>query len=291
MGTDDIGCALAEWLDIVRRARLGRTVKAVAYYLGGRANNDGSHLFPGVARIAVECEISYASARSALAALRKAGLVERVRQGNRKAHKADEYRLTLNPALLVAVDVRSPDVLGKTIEQLNRHNREQAKARPSALSQKSADEVADTPSDTPSGASSALPQKSADGSISAKNDPPSALRTDRPTPIESTSPEKATLIASVVTDATKPAASRTRARSRAQDENPPSIDRATRSPAEIEALGYCPSCYVEHADDQIRRATPIDACTEHEPTTVEAPPKRPGKRAPRKASPKEATDG
>lgn len=77
---EDIGATVAVWLDLVRRARLGSTVKAVAFYLAGRANNDGTHIFPGIVRAAIECEVSSAVVRRALKALRDAQLVEVVRR-------------------------------------------------------------------------------------------------------------------------------------------------------------------------------------------------------------------
>lgn len=97
-----------QWTDVVRRARLGRTNKAVALMLATYADNDGTRVFPGVARIAVDCEISYNVAQTALSALRAAGLIERVTYGARRRGKSDEYRLLLAADLLDRVEVLTP---------------------------------------------------------------------------------------------------------------------------------------------------------------------------------------
>jgi hypothetical protein len=106
---EDTAATVADWLDLVRRARLGSTVKLVAFYLSGRANNDGSRIFPGIARAAIECEVSTAVVRRALKTLRDAQLIEVVRRGNRRAGKSDEYRLIVGTDVLERVDVPTPD--------------------------------------------------------------------------------------------------------------------------------------------------------------------------------------
>ncbi len=106
---EDIGAKVGDWLDLVRRARLGSTVKLVAFYLAGRAANDGTKVFPGIARAAIECEVSSAVVRRALKTLRDAQLIEVTRRGNRRAGKADEYRLTIGVDVLELIDVPNPD--------------------------------------------------------------------------------------------------------------------------------------------------------------------------------------
>lgn len=83
-----------EWLDVVRRARLGRTTKAVAVMLATYANQDGTRVFPGIPRIAVVCEVGYNTAQRCLTDLREFGLIERVYRAGASG-KADEYRLIL----------------------------------------------------------------------------------------------------------------------------------------------------------------------------------------------------
>lgn len=102
---------LRQWTDVVRRARLGRTVKAVAMVLATYADANGQRVFPGVARLAWECEINYNTAQQALAKLREVELIELVRKSGTKGAKrreADEYRLILGEGLLEHVEVPTP---------------------------------------------------------------------------------------------------------------------------------------------------------------------------------------
>ncbi len=116
--TDDYGAKVNEWVDVVRRARLGRTVKAVAMVTASYANADGTRVFPGIARLAVQCEIDYRTAQRALAVLRKAGLIEVVRRGARRSGKADEYRLILAADLLERCHVPTPAAERVAIERM-----------------------------------------------------------------------------------------------------------------------------------------------------------------------------
>jgi hypothetical protein len=72
-----------------------------------------------VARLVFDCEIGYSTARRAVAELVKAGLLERVRRGNRRRRQSDEYRLILAPDLLDRVDVPSPEEARRQIEKIN----------------------------------------------------------------------------------------------------------------------------------------------------------------------------
>ena len=103
----DQSLTLRVWTDVVRRARLGRTTKAVALMLATYADNDGSRVFPGVARLAVDCELTYNVIQTALRSLRTAGLIEVVRKAVRRRH-ADEYRLILAVDVLDRIDVLTP---------------------------------------------------------------------------------------------------------------------------------------------------------------------------------------
>lgn len=95
---------LRQWTDVVRRARLGRTVKAVALVLATYADADGTRVFPGLARLSYEAEVNYNTAKLALKALRDAGLIEKVgRRGD-----ADMYRLILAADLADRCDVPTP---------------------------------------------------------------------------------------------------------------------------------------------------------------------------------------
>jgi hypothetical protein len=97
-----------EWTDVVRRARLGRTTKAVALLLATYADyQDGTRVRPGVARLVVEAELSYNVVKRAMAELRAAGLIVLVRPAQ-AGLSADEYRLALAESLLDRVEVLTP---------------------------------------------------------------------------------------------------------------------------------------------------------------------------------------
>ena len=85
---------LSDWLSVVRRARLGRVVKGVAHGLATRANNDGTGLFTGIARMSVECEVSPKVMKSALRSLREAGLITLVHAAKVRG-ETNEYVLTI----------------------------------------------------------------------------------------------------------------------------------------------------------------------------------------------------
>jgi hypothetical protein len=106
--TDDIGASVRDWLSVVRRARLGRTAKAVAVALALRANPDGTRIFPGLARLSVEMELSTKALKEALRVLREAGLIEVVRAAS-MAGDANEYRLVLDD-VLDKIEVPDPGV-------------------------------------------------------------------------------------------------------------------------------------------------------------------------------------
>lgn len=120
--TDDYGAPVRHWTDVVKRARLGRTVKAVAFLVATYADSDGSRVFPGIARLAVEAEVTYNVAQGALGDLRKAGLLELVRHGTRRG-ESDEYRLILGPDLMDQVEVRSPTEVSVAIEAMRNQRR------------------------------------------------------------------------------------------------------------------------------------------------------------------------
>jgi DNA-binding transcriptional ArsR family regulator len=128
----DTGATVNDWTDVVRRARLGRTVKLVALLMASRANPDGTRVFPGVARLAVECEADYSTVRRALARLRGAGLIEVVRRGARRSGKSDEYRLIFAEDLLERCSVPDPAELKQAIEALaeKKKHRSTAHRRP-----------------------------------------------------------------------------------------------------------------------------------------------------------------
>jgi hypothetical protein len=112
---DEVG--LNQWLSAVRRARLGRTTTAVAVMLSTWANPDGTRVRPGLARLAVSCEITYNVAQTSTATLRALGLIRMTYKATGR-HGADEYRLTLPPDLADRVTMLTDDQVDEAIEQM-----------------------------------------------------------------------------------------------------------------------------------------------------------------------------
>ncbi len=98
---------LNDWVSVVRRARLGRTVKAVAFALALYANSDGRNVYPGIARLSVECELGPKVIKQSLKALRDAGLIAVVHAASR-AGESSEYRLVFAEDLLERIEVPTP---------------------------------------------------------------------------------------------------------------------------------------------------------------------------------------
>ena len=130
----DEGAAVNEWVNVLRRARLGPTVTAVALMIATYADPDGTRVYPGIARLAVQCELDYRTVRRAVAALRAAGLIEMVRRGARRSGRSDEYRLILAGDLLERCDVPAPAAEQLAIEQVTATARHRAVAAPPAAS-------------------------------------------------------------------------------------------------------------------------------------------------------------
>jgi hypothetical protein len=126
-GQHDIGATVREWTDVVRRSRFDKivagthpgrfikssTVKTVALTMATYADANGRRVFPGIARLATDCEIGYNVASRCVTGLRDLGLIERVRRAVRRGarserEKTDEYRLTLPEDLLERLTVPTP---------------------------------------------------------------------------------------------------------------------------------------------------------------------------------------
>jgi DNA-binding transcriptional ArsR family regulator len=106
----EIGATVGAWNALVRRARIGRDRKAAALVVSSYARANGTQIHCGVARLAVDLECSHRTARRYLAWLRDVGLVELVREGNRRRGHSDEYRLILRPDVLSNLQVPDPAV-------------------------------------------------------------------------------------------------------------------------------------------------------------------------------------
>lgn len=124
------GASVREWTDILRRVRFGDSVKGmrgsmvklVARTLATYADGNGTRVFPGIARLTVDCEINYQTAKKAVGVLRDLGLITPVRHGTRRGH-ADEYRLTIPVDLLDRLDVLSPAEFDVAVEKVRGANR------------------------------------------------------------------------------------------------------------------------------------------------------------------------
>lgn len=101
-------CDSFEWQRIVRRVRMSCTTMCLALTMSTYANRDGTHIVAGVERLARVMCVSEPTVKRALSDLRRMGLVERTKQGNRWAKKSDEYRLTV-PSDVLDLPMLDPD--------------------------------------------------------------------------------------------------------------------------------------------------------------------------------------
>lgn len=106
--SDVYGATAGSWMALVRRARIGLSRKAAALILASYADADGTSIYCGVARLALDMESSYSTAQRALRWLRDVGLIERVRKGNSRKGLSDVYRLILGPDVLEHIKLPDP---------------------------------------------------------------------------------------------------------------------------------------------------------------------------------------
>lgn len=100
-----------DWRRMVRRARLGPSVKLVACLLADYASPDGTSIRPGNQRLTVVSELSDKTVRTALSKLRDMGLIERTFAGSKLGRRglADEYRLTFPVDVEIVGDLLPPE--------------------------------------------------------------------------------------------------------------------------------------------------------------------------------------
>lgn len=115
---EEIGATVGAWNALVRRARIGRDRKVAALILSSYADADGTGIRCGVARLAVDMECSYRTARRYLGWLRKVGLIEVMQPGNRRRKRSDVYRLILHPDILETLDIPNPDAYAKLADAI-----------------------------------------------------------------------------------------------------------------------------------------------------------------------------
>lgn len=125
----ELGATVGAWNAVVRRARIGRERKAAALVVSSYARADGTRIHCGVARLAVDLEVSYSTARRYLAWLRDVGLIELVRAGNRQRNLSDEYRLILGPDVTEHLEVLDPSQHKKLTDGMRAANRTGSRQR------------------------------------------------------------------------------------------------------------------------------------------------------------------
>jgi hypothetical protein len=115
--------AVNDWVNVVRRARMHPTTKLVALLLASYANPDGTSIYPGIARVAVQSRQSYRTVQRELKHLRDMQLLESTkRQGTRRGWKAG-YQLIFGPDVAELLDVPTPDEEAAAIEAVAEQNR------------------------------------------------------------------------------------------------------------------------------------------------------------------------
>ena len=155
MSDEDCGATVRAWTDVIRRARLdalmtsghkgrfikGSTHKLVALTVASYSDANGQRVFPGIARVAADAEITYNVAERCIAGLRELGLIQLVRRAVRRAarserERTDEYRLTLPPDLLEKISLPTPSDYLKVIARIARPHRSPAQTvvEPAGLS-------------------------------------------------------------------------------------------------------------------------------------------------------------
>ncbi|GII89709.1 hypothetical protein Ssi03_76990 [Sphaerisporangium siamense] len=145
---DDVGAKQGEWNDVVRRARIGREKKLAMLMLSSYANSDGTSIYCGVARLAVDCGVSYRTAGRYLAWAREVTLLQMVKRGNHRKGRSDEYRLILGHLVNEKVTIPDPDAYRKLVGEIASANRADSKRRQSALPDQDDQDDAEEPSST-----------------------------------------------------------------------------------------------------------------------------------------------
>ena len=79
-----------------RTPMAGSTAKYVLLALARRADDDGGRVFPSLATIAKDCDLTDRSVRAAVRRLEKLGIVELVVEADPSRHRAREYRIRLD---------------------------------------------------------------------------------------------------------------------------------------------------------------------------------------------------
>ena len=197
----ELGAAVGAWNALVRRARMADRQKLAALVISSYADTDGTGIHCGVARLAVDLGASYRTAQRYLSWLREVGLIELVREGNRRRKLSDEYRLIIGPDVMEHLEVLAPD----SYDDARREVREARQRTTGRRDQASAKVTPDEPVDNSDQASpmdgvqsagtaedQASPKVSSKESDQAPNPVRSGVTQDVPPPTKNTSPRRST---------------------------------------------------------------------------------------------------
>lgn len=133
-GNDGEYIAPGEWTRALRTMRLGTrrgvraaTLRDVALTMASFAEyKDGTRIRPGIALLAVYCEVDYRTARTAVAVLRDdLGLIVRTKAG-RSRGDADVYRLAMPEDITDRIEVLNPAQVELAAERIRSGARRQA---------------------------------------------------------------------------------------------------------------------------------------------------------------------
>lgn len=193
MGTHELGATVGAWNALIRRTRMADRQKLAALVVSSYADTDGTGIHCGVARLAVDLGASYRTAQRYLAWLREVGLIELVREGNRRKRLSDEYRLIIGPDVLEHLEVLAPD----TYEEARTDMREARTRRNQAPPKNDAQSAPESAYATDDQASPKVSSKDGD---QASNEAPSGVTLDVPPPTSNTSPSRSTSPTTVMAD-------------------------------------------------------------------------------------------
>lgn len=169
---DDLGTALGAWTAMVRRAHLTDEQKLMCLLVASYADNGGESIHCGVVTLAVDSGRAYSTARRYLAWMRQVGLIELVKEGNRRRGLSDEYRLIIGAQLADHVHVMDPDEYQVAKDEMRAQNRRSSSTR-THRARHAADESALTPADlrSPSPSAESLVE-AVDGAVYSHVDNP-----------------------------------------------------------------------------------------------------------------------
>lgn len=128
---EDIGADVNTWINVVRRSRLPATTKLIALLMASYADPDGTNIYPGVARLAIQSGHGYRTVQREQARLRAMGFVQSMPRRGLRRGWSTPYRLILAADLLEHVDVPSPATEDARIDELARRYRGRHRAKAS----------------------------------------------------------------------------------------------------------------------------------------------------------------